>query len=271
MGARAYDPESYWNARGRTYAGDPLRAACLDDADENRCIDRIQHRLLRLAFRQLQRRITLPGKAVLDFGCGSGRWVSFLRSYGLVYSGADIATEMLAITRRQHPDADVRRVCDTALPYPDRSVDVVVAVAVLHHNAFDAQERILAELVRVLRGDGALILLEGVGPQNASDFNYYPRPLAEWRALLERYGLSCTWQRGARYMLLRPLATRVAHWMRPALAQSWRALLTRIDAVVDPYLLSLLPQRYHTRTVMLCERTPLHRAEAPSTTTMQIR
>jgi SAM-dependent methyltransferase len=255
MAASAYDPESYWNARGRQYSSDPLRAACLDDADENRCIDRIQRRVVRLAFRQLQRHTTLAGKAVLDFGCGSGRWVSFLRSYGLVYSGADIAMEMLAIARRQHPDADVRRISDAPLPYPTRSVDVVLAVAVLHHNGYDAQERIVAELARVLRSDGALILFEGVGPQGASDFNYHPRPLAEWQELLARHGLSCTWQRGATYFLLRPLATRTARWMRPALLQPWRALLTRIDAVADPYLLSLLPQRYHTRVVMLCERT----------------
>jgi hypothetical protein len=64
--------------------------------------------------------------------------------------------------------------------------------------------------------------------------------------LVARHGLSCTWHRGATYMLLGPLANRV---------ESLRTLLTRIDAVLDPYLLSFLPRRYHTRAVMLFERT----------------
>ncbi len=267
----SYDPEAYWNARAREHASDPVRAACLDDADDNRCIDRVQRHLLRAALRRSQQRTTLQGKTVLDYGCGSGRWISFLRAYGLAYSGADIAEEMLAIAHRLHPDADLRRIDSNRLSYPDGSFDVVSAVAVLHHNPYEAQDSIIAEMARVLRPDGALLLFEGLGPavsvismarsrwsllsaksdrllgrRGVTGTNYFPRPLHDWMELVARHGLSCTWHRGATYMLLRPLARR---------AGAWRRAVTRIDAVVNPYVVPLLPQRYHTRAVMLFART----------------
>lgn len=242
----SYDPQTYWNARARQYASDPVRAACLDDAGENRAIDGVQRHLLRAALRRLQERTTLRGKTVLDFGCGSGRWISFLREYGLVYSGADIAEEMLAIAHRVHPDADLRRIESNRLPYPDTSFDIVSSVAVVHHNQYEAQDGIIAEMARVLRPDGTLLLFEGLGERDAADTNYFPRPLHDWMDLAAGHGLSCTWHRGATYMLLRSLARR---------AGAWRRALTRIDAVVDPYVLPLLPQRYHTRAVMVFART----------------
>lgn len=250
-----YDPETYWNTRAHQYAGDPIRAVCLDDADENRCIDRIQRHLLRAAVRRLKRRTTLAGRAVLDYGCGTGRWVTFLRQHGLVYAGVDVAEEMLALARRCEPDAAFQRIDGNRLPHPDRCFDVVWSIAVVHHNPYDVQEQIIAEMARVLRDDGAVILFEGLGPHNVCDTNYFPRPLQDWLELAARHGLSCTWRRGATYMLLRPLVSRTARWMSPARLESWRRLLTYIDAVVDPYLLSLLPRRYHTRAVMLFERT----------------
>jgi SAM-dependent methyltransferase len=246
-----YDPKSYWNTRARRYASDPLRAACLDDIDESRCIDGVQRALLRQAVRRLGGRAQLHGKVVLDFGCGSGRWVAFLRSYGLVYSGVDIAEDMLVIARRQHPDADLRPVDGSVIPYADRSVDLVWSVAVVHHNPYDVQERILAEMMRVLRPRGWLILFEGLGSHAASGENYFPRPLSEWCELAAAGGLTCAWQRGATYLLLRPLATRVESRLRRAQLNTWRRLLTRLDAIVDPYLLPFLPQRHHTRAVML--------------------
>jgi len=244
-----YDPATYWNERARRFAGDPTRAVCLDDADENRCIDRIQRHLLQAALQRIESRTPLPGKTVLDYGCGSGRWVTFLRDRGLVYSGVDIAAQMLALARRGHLDADFRAIEDHDLPYPDKHFDLVWSVAVIHHNPYDAQEQVVREMARVLRDDGTLILFEGLGA-HAPSGNYYPRLLQEWVDLAGRNGLTCTWQRGGTYALLRPLVNRVAPWRRVSAA----GLLTRLDAIATPHLLAFVPPRYHTRAVMLFQR-----------------
>lgn len=247
---RPYDPAAYWNDRARRFAGDPTRAVCLDDANENRCIDRIQHHLLKAALQRIESRTLLQGKTVLDYGCGSGRWVTFLRARGLVYCGVDIAAQMLALARRGHADADFRGIEDYHLPYPDKHFDLVWSVAVVHHNLYNVQEQIISEMARVLRDDGTLTLFEGLGAHSADDGNYYPRPLHEWMELAARHGLTCTWQRGGTYALLRPLVSRIARWRRA----SAPALLTRIDAIATPHLLAFVPSRYHTRAVMLFQR-----------------
>lgn len=233
---------------------DPVRAVCLDDADENRCIDRVQRHLLRAAVHSLKRRTTLRGKAVLDHGCGSGRWITFLRELGLDYHGTDIAESMLALAQRRHPDAALRPVDAGHLPYPDGHFDLVWSVAVIHHNPYDAQEHMIADMVRVLHPGGSAIWLEGLGLHTVPHTNYFPRPLLEWQEVAARHGLTLTWHRGATYMVLRPLASRAAPWLQPDQLDRWQRLLTRLDAVVDPYLQALLPPRYHTRAVMLFQK-----------------
>ncbi len=254
-----------------------MRAVCLDDAADNACIDRVQRVLLKAAVRKLEERESLYGKPVLDYGCGTGRWVPFLQRLGCRYSGVDIAREMLEIARRRHPEADLKRVGDAGLPYADRSFDLVWSIAVVHHNPHGAQEKIVAEMGRVLKDDGALLLFEGLGAMHPSSPVYYPRPLPEWLALAGRHGMECSWYRGTSYFILRSFIAHLARGTagsfdttagsgtgRPeARPASWRSLVRRIDAIVDPCLLSLLPQKHHTRAAMLFRKhsaypAPLH-------------
>jgi SAM-dependent methyltransferase len=50
----------------------------------------------------------LSGKSVLDFGCGTGDFLGFLRSHGVScsYTGVDIHPELVALARGKHPEAD---------------------------------------------------------------------------------------------------------------------------------------------------------------------
>ena len=73
--------------------------------------------------------------------------------------------------------------------------------------------------------------------------NRGPDPLALPGVPLQREG-----SLGTRSQELAPHAAR---WVRPRRLQAWQKLLTRLDAVVDPYLLPALPRRYYTRAVML--------------------
>jgi SAM-dependent methyltransferase len=95
------------------------------------------------------------GTALLDVGCGSGLLCQLAAAGGGRVSGIDICPELLAIARERTPGADLREGDLAALPFADRSFDVVSGA-----NAFqfvpDAGEG-FAEAARVLRPGGRLV------------------------------------------------------------------------------------------------------------------
>jgi SAM-dependent methyltransferase len=260
----------YWNGRARRSGGDVLRAACLDDPVANECIDRVQRRVLARALSELARRKRLAGAMVLDFGCGSGRWIENLRREGCRHVGVDAAADMLALTKGGLPGACLATSDGERLPFSDRTFDLIWSVAVVHHNPYDVQERIVAEMVRVLKSDGAIVLFEGVGPRTASAETYWPRAFGDWVEVVGRHGLSCVWRRGARYMVLasaleklaggRPRNQQAADLRQAVHAgagrERWRRAAGRIDVWLDPYLLRLLPARFQNRAAMIFAPAP---------------
>jgi SAM-dependent methyltransferase len=95
--------------------------------------------------------LELDGALVLDAGCGTARLRDAIESTGARWSGLDASREMLA----QHgPAARGRAVCGdlVALPFRDRSFDIVVCCRVLHHLQAEAELECAArELLRVAR------------------------------------------------------------------------------------------------------------------------
>lgn len=261
-GQSTYEPETHWAGRALQSGGDPLRAACLDDPIQNAGIDRVQRRVLTAAFERLEQLRPLRGSRLLDYGCGPGRWVPFFQQWGCQYSGVDLVEPMLAIARRRWPAAELRRLEGDRIPYGPGTFDVATSIAVLHHNGYPVQARILAELKRVLRPGGYLLLFEAVGRHAPPGVGESPRPLAEWVALAGTLGLHLRWHRGARYAILAAAVGKLRRvWgasNRSSVArQSARSrILPGLDAVIDPWLLPLLPKAYQTRVAMLFHRPP---------------
>ncbi len=254
-----YEPETHWADRALRSGGDPLRAACLDDPVENACIDRIQRRVLTAAFDRLNTLLPLRDSRLLDYGCGPGRWVPFFQRWGCQYTGIDLVEPMVRLARSRWPGADIQRLEGERIPYGAGTFDVVVSIAVLHHNGYSAQERMLAEIRRVLKPGGYVLVFEAVGPRAPPGVGESPRPLQEWITLLRDLGLLYRWHRGARYTIvgaavakLRRHARQTSHSISQPPGSS--RFLCRVDAVIDPWLLSLLPAKYCTRAAMLFHR-----------------
>jgi SAM-dependent methyltransferase len=99
--------------------------------------------------------------AVLDFGCGSGRVARYMATAApLRMFGCDIDAEAIA-WNQQH----LGRIGEFAvnphwppLPYSDHAFDLVYAVSVFTHLPEDMEEAWLAELQRVTRPGGTLLL-----------------------------------------------------------------------------------------------------------------
>jgi SAM-dependent methyltransferase len=199
----------------------------------------------------------------MELGCGVGRLAPWFVAKGGLYTGLDISAEMLNIARRRHPELTFCKVDSPELPFRDASFDVVCSVTVLHHNAYEWQNRMIDELVRVTRSGGLITIMESIraGPRSGSmpmtptTFDVFPRYLEDWVDEVERHGRAkLTRSRMARWALTRDVVdglltkTRRA-FLGPAaqrcdLPAGFARALMRIGLHIDPYIMGLLPRKY---------------------------
>jgi SAM-dependent methyltransferase len=97
-----------------------------------------------------------PKATVLELGAGTGKLTRLLvAAFGRVFA-VEPAEAMRRMLVTLCPEAEVLATSAEEVPLPDASVDAVFAAEAFH--VFDGG-RALAEIVRVLRPDGALILV----------------------------------------------------------------------------------------------------------------
>jgi ubiquinone/menaquinone biosynthesis C-methylase UbiE len=108
-----------------------------------------------------------PGEKVLDVGCGTGGVTipAKLRvgKTGEV-AGIDPAPEMIAVARRKARRAgleiDFRVGVIESLPFPDGAFDTVTSSLMMHHLPEHLQVTALAEIRRVLKPGGQLLIAD---------------------------------------------------------------------------------------------------------------
>ena len=112
------------------------------------------------------------GEAVLDVGCGTGTLAvkAAQAAPDLTVTGLDADHAILTKARRRSAAAGLEirfdEAMSNALPYPDESFDVVLSTLFFHHLPDDAKHRTAAELVRVLRPAGRLVVGDLGRPQD---------------------------------------------------------------------------------------------------------
>ena len=97
------------------------------------------------------------GAAVLDLGCGDGRFVEVLVDSGFNAQGVDVQEARLWVAERLARRPDLRPKIlflddEEKFPLPDASVDVVVANNVFEH--IPTLDSTVREMARVLKPDG---------------------------------------------------------------------------------------------------------------------
>jgi ubiquinone/menaquinone biosynthesis C-methylase UbiE len=103
-----------------------------------------------------------PGLRILDAGCGPGANYPWLSSYGEVV-GIDYSPEAVRLANARHPELDAIQADITALPFDDASFDLALELTVL--TVVEDDRRAVAELARVTRPGGAVLLLEPAIPR----------------------------------------------------------------------------------------------------------
>ena len=97
-----------------------------------------------------------PGLTLLDCGCGTGVNLPLLRRHGRAF-GFDLTWRGLEFARA-HGAARVACADVTRIPFPDGQFDVVTSFDVLQTLTLEQARAGLAEMSRVLRPGGAMVL-----------------------------------------------------------------------------------------------------------------
>ena len=186
-----------------------------------------------------------PGTRVLDAGCGEGVLVD-------EYAGR-LAIE--GIDPNYGSDR-VRTASLTELPFPEATFDRALCLDVLEHLTFEEQPRALAELFRVLRPGGELLvsipnlahlqsrvhfLLQGRLIRTASEFKHPgDRPAVDYIELARRAGFVLTARRG-----IFPTVPILTRWIRrrPRSLLPLHRWLTRLLPIPGWCFLNLLTFR----------------------------
>jgi SAM-dependent methyltransferase len=182
---------------------------------------------------------------VLDAGCGEGVIVE-------EYAGR-LAIEGID---PNYASARVRTASLDALPFPDATFDRALCLDVLEHLSFEEQPRALAELFRVLKSGGELLvsipnlahlqsrvhfLLQGRLIRTASEYKHPgDRPASEYIELARQAGVVLTARRG-----IFPTVPILTRWIRrrPRALLPLHRWLTRLLPIPGWCFLNLLTLR----------------------------
>jgi len=95
----------------------------------------------------------MPGK-ILDIGCGNGRNLLPFLNRGFDCFGIDSSKELIKLAKERITGAKLIVANAAKLPFPDKSFDYAICLAVLHHLKPAQHKKAVSEIHRVLKPGG---------------------------------------------------------------------------------------------------------------------
>lgn len=97
--------------------------------------------------------------SILDVGCGTGGMFRLLETFGTVWA-LDLSQEALRYCQKRNQTGRLIQGSALSLPFPENRFDIVVACDLLSHGWIDNETKALAELRRVCKEGGHLLLTD---------------------------------------------------------------------------------------------------------------
>lgn len=104
----------------------------------------------------------LPTQNILDFGSGIGNSLPYFRKHfpASTVTCADVSERSIEIARTRFPGDENYITIGTTIPLASNSQDIVFTACVFHHIPHEEHQHWLAELARITRPGGALVIYE---------------------------------------------------------------------------------------------------------------
>jgi predicted GNAT family N-acyltransferase/2-polyprenyl-3-methyl-5-hydroxy-6-metoxy-1,4-benzoquinol methylase len=124
--------------------------------------------------------LPLPGRSLLEVGCGEGALLGWLRRRGATAFGLEVELARLERARAALGCEGLAAGVGEALPFAEAVLDAVLYHNSFHHLPLARQTEALVEVARVLRPTGRLLVLE---PLAEDEYFELVRPLEDETAI----------------------------------------------------------------------------------------
>jgi len=173
------------------------------------------------------------GRHLVDVGCGRGELLAQAVARGARATGVEYSEDAAALARATAPGAEVVLADARALPLPDACADACALLDVVEHLTAPELERCLAEVARVLRPGGRL-LVHTMPQRRIYDWTYRALRLVarSWpadprneheHAMHVGEQTRGSLRRALRAAGLRDVEVRYGEWVHDGFLPSWRA------------------------------------------------